>query len=301
MKHRLLCLICLIFSSNCFAKEIALTFDDSPRSASGYLTGPQRAQMLIKALKDSNVEQVAFFANSKGLNVEGTERLTSYSQAGHIIANHTHDHLDFNKTSLEDFSENFLLADQKLRQFENYTKLFRFPYLRAGNTLKKRDGMREVLKAHGYTHAYITLNNYDWYIETLFQNAIKNNKNLDLEQVKDFYVKVMMESIEFYDLMANTYMNRSPKHVLLLHEMDISALFIGDLVKELRLRGWKIISPQQAYTDELAKYQPKKVFRFSPGKVGELARELGQKKGLWHQSLNEKYLDKLFKKEVLSE
>lgn len=291
----------LLLSISLFAqsKEIAITFDDAPRKATGYFNGPERAKKLIEELTNHNIQQVAFFANSKKLNPEGIQRLKTYGQAGHIIANHTHDHPDFNRTSLEEYTQNFLLADEKLNQFKGFKKLFRFPYLREGNNELKRDGMRQVLKEHGYINAYITLNNYDWYIETLFQRAINDGVTIDFDRMGKFYVQVMMESIEYYDGMAQRYLGRSPKHVLLLHETDISALFVGDLVDELRSKGWKIISPENAYTDDIAQYQQKRVFPYNPGRVGEIAKDKGQTKKLWHKTLDEDYLEKRFSNEVM--
>ena len=300
MKFYILFLFLSLVSPFSQSKEIAITFDDSPRKALGYFNGPDRAKKLVEELKNHNVEQVAFFSNTKGLNDEGIQRLKTYSDAGHIIANHTHSHPNFNDTSLEEFVQDFLLADSKLSQYKNFTKLFRFPYLREGDDEQKRDGMREALNEHGYTNAYITLNNYDWHIENMFQDALRNEFVLDFDLLRQFYVQVMMESIEYYDEMAQTHLGRSPKHILLLHELDISALYIGDLVDQLRSKGWKIISPEEAYTDELVEYQAKQTFRFNPGRIGEIAASKGQEKGLWHETLDKKYLDDRFFNEVLN-
>lgn len=94
------------------SKEIAITFDDSPRHASGHFDGPTRSAKLISELKKHKVKQVAFFSVSERLNEEGVKRLKSYSAAGHIIANHTHSHPNFNELSLEDYSADFILADE---------------------------------------------------------------------------------------------------------------------------------------------------------------------------------------------
>ncbi|WP_223668674.1 polysaccharide deacetylase family protein [Kangiella shandongensis] len=300
MRKILLTILLLLTVFLSEAKEIAITFDDSPRSASGYFDGPTRAKKLVAELKEHNVEQVAFFSVSKRLDAEGIERLNTYSEAGHIISNHTHSHPDFNQLSLQDYSKDFLLADVKLQQFNNFRKLFRFPYLREGNTAEKRDGMRKLLNKHGYKNAYITLNNYDWYIESLFQNAVKEGHDIDMEKMSQFYVQLLIESIEYYDEMAQEHLGRSPKHVLLLHEMDISALFIGDLVKELRIRGWNIITPDEAYSDDIAKYKVDRVLKFNPGRIGEIALVNGQRKGLWHKNLDERYLEKLFMQQVIN-
>ena len=125
MKLYLLLIVLLCISPLSMSKEIAITFDDSPRQASGYFSGPSRAEKLVKELKTHNVRQVVFFSNSSRLDLEGMQRLRSYSQAGHIIANHTHDHPDFNKTGLEEYAQNFLLADSKLSQFKSFKKVSR--------------------------------------------------------------------------------------------------------------------------------------------------------------------------------
>ncbi len=295
----LLLLITLLNSPNGISKELAITFDDSPRAAKGLLSGPERANKLVAALAKHQVKQVAFFSVSKHLNTEGITRLNTYSDAGHLIANHSHDHPDFNTSSLTQYINNFLQADKQLKQFSTFTKMYRFPYLREGNTPEKRDGMRATLDKFGYKNAYITLNTYDWYIENLFQAALAKGKEVNLERMKRFYVEVMIESIEYYDTLAIQYLNRSPKHVLLLHEMDISALFIGDLIDELRRRDWSIISPEQAYNDEISQMVTKKVLSYNPGRIGEIARDKGQKKQLWHKSLDETYLTEKFNKDVL--
>ena len=300
MKLYYLFIVVVFISTQVMSKEIAISFDDSPRHASGYFDGQTRAKTLIAALAESNVEQVAFFSVSERLNEEGTARLNLYANAGHIIANHTDSHPNFNQLSLEDFSDNFLQAHERLKDFKNFKPWFRFPYLREGNTPEKRDGFRELLAQHGYINAYITANNYDWYIESLFQNALKSDVTIDMERLRKFYVQQLMESINYYDQMAIKYLGRFPKHVLLLHEMDISALFISDLVKELRQQGWKIIPISEAYTDEIAHYQTPNIFKFNPGRIGEIAKDKGQKQGLWHHSLNEDYLKAMFEKEVLT-
>jgi len=295
----LILFITLLNSPKGLSKELAITFDDSPRAAKGLLSGPERANKLVAALAKHQVKQVAFFSVSKHLDNEGVTRLNTYSDAGHLIANHSHDHPDFNTSSLSQYIDNFVQADKQLKQFSTFTKMYRFPYLREGNTQKKRDGMRTALDEFGYRNAYITLNTYDWYIENLFQAALARGEVVNLERMKRYYVDVLIESIEYYDSLAVKYLNRSPKHVLLLHEMDISALFIGDLIDELRQRDWNIISPEQAYNDEISQVVTEKVLAYNPGRIGEIARDKGQKKQLWHKSLDETYLTDKFNKDVL--
>ena len=301
MKHgswiTLLCL--LLIPEDVIAKSLAITLDDSPRFATGYFDGPTRAKTLLAEIERHNIPQIAFFSVAKNLSGEGKERLLTYANAGHLMAHHSNNHEDFNNTSLQDYVAGFDQAKARLSKLPNYRKWYRFPYLREGNTSEKRDGMRKKLSEEGYLNAYITLNNYDWYLENLFQQAIKDNKNINFNALEQLYISLLMESIEYYDAMAVKYLGRSPKHVLLLHEMDITAMYLGNLVDELRKQGWQIISPERAFDDEIAQYKADKVFKYNPGRIGEIAYEKGQKKNLWHTSLSESYIKQRFDHEVL--
>lgn len=282
-------------STSAFGKEVALTFDDAPRGATS-LSGTERASLLINNLKEAGVSKVAFFANSKKLTNEGRERISFFGEAGHSIANHTHSHPEFNKTAAEVFIKDIRAADSQLKTFPNFIKWFRFPMLREGDTLEKRDKAREELERLSYFNAYITVNNYDWHMDLLYQKAKKAGKSINMDALRKTYLQVLMESMNYYDQMAIDTIGRSPKHVLLLHENDLAALFIKDFVLEPRKQGWKIIEPAEAYKDEIATYTTKSVLKANPGRVGEIAHDKKWKGDLWHEACDEEYLDKLFLK-----
>jgi peptidoglycan/xylan/chitin deacetylase (PgdA/CDA1 family) len=288
----------LILNPLAFGKQLAITFDDSPRIAKGLFSGPERAKMLINSLKKVDSGPVVFFTVSDNMDEEGKERIRSYSDAGHFIANHTASHPNFNKTSADKYKTDFIRAHNALKDFKNFKSWFRFPYLKEGNTRLKRDDMRGTLRKFGYKNFYITMNNYDWYIERVFQKN-RSHPNFDMNRMKEFYVNTLIESIDYYDEMAKKHLGRSPKHVLLLHEMDITALFIDDLILELRNQGWEIVSPEMAIEDEIANYETQTLFQYNPGRVGEIAHDYGQTTGLWHKSCNSEYIDQKFKENVL--
>ncbi|WP_353407302.1 polysaccharide deacetylase family protein [Pseudoteredinibacter isoporae] len=280
-------------------KSLAITLDDSPRTATGYLDGPSRAKQLLNEIERHNIPQIAFFSVGKKVRDEGKERLIRYANAGHIIAHHSNTHLDFNKHSLSDYIADFEQAETQLRTLPNYKPWFRFPYLREGNTQEKRDGMRAYLQRKGYRNAYITLNNYDWYLESLFQTAVAKQQTINFDALQKLYVELIIEGIEYYDQMAIEVLGRSPHHVLLLHEMDITAMYLGDLVDALREKGWRTLPVEQAFKDEIAKYRTEKIFKFNPGRIAEIAYDQGKRKGLWHHSLDEAYIKHRFDTEVL--
>lgn len=300
---RFYCIIVFIFYILIFnlqAKEIAFTFDDAPRPDSVLFNGQQRAHALIGQLIKGGIQKATFFLNTSRLNIEGRERIQSYVQAGHSIGNHTHTHPDINSTDINDYLEDIFKAHNLAKEISGFTPYFRFPYLREGDTVEKRDRVRQEIKKLSLKNAYVTVDNYDWYMDSLLQKALKDGKIIDFEKLKKVYLEVLIACVESYDSMAMEGLGRSPKHVLLLHENDINALFVGDLSLALQERGWKIISPEEAYEDEISNYSTPNIFKWNPGRIGEIAEDNGlEKNKWWHESCDEDYLEELFMKEKI--
>lgn len=290
-------LIIIVSAAALNAQQIALSFDDAPRG-DGYFTGKQRTEMLIQKLKETGVEQAAFFSTAKYLNTdERKERMRKYVKAGHIIGNHTYDHLHLSRNSARIYMSDILKADSILSQFDGYKKIFRFSFLDEGFTIPLRDSMRTELKKNGFTQGYITVDNYDWYLDFALRKAHEEGKYTDLEKMRDIYIDHVWQSILFYDNIARKTLGRSPKHMLLLHENDLAALFIDDLVRHIRNNGWEIVTAEDAYDDPIAERYPD-VLMNNQGRVAAIALEEGKftKQQIVQKSEDTDYLDQLLKK-----
>lgn len=237
-------------------REIALTLDDAPRENSAHFDGATRTSKLIATLKRADVAQIAFFCNTVRMDAAGAARIKAYADAGHLIANHSHTHADLHQVGVQAFVAEIDTADRILRTFPNFRPWFRFPYLHEGKTVEVRDALRSELKQRGLLSAYVTVDTFDWHMDRLFQDAVAARKTVDFDRLRDAYVDVLSESIEFYDEVAVKELGRSPRHVLLLHENDLAAMYLGDLVQRLRKNGWKIISPELAFQDPIARVDP---------------------------------------------
>ncbi len=296
MHKKFLTFLILLTSSFISAQEIALTFDDAPRGDGGLYTGLKRSEILLKKLKQYNVPQVAFFANSGKLDAVGELRLKMYGQAGHIIANHSHTHPHIQEVGVQNFIDDIKEAHQALKEFPGFRPWFRFPFLDEGRDENTRDQLRSALDDMGYINGYVTVDNYDYYLEFLYQQALKENKKINYDLLQELYIEHLWESIQFYQNIALKTLGRSPKHVLLLHENDLAALFLDDLISFLRGEGWLIISPEEAYKDPIAQHIPK-VLMNGQGRVAAIAKENGMaSKDLVQKSEDEQYLKDYFNK-----
>jgi peptidoglycan/xylan/chitin deacetylase (PgdA/CDA1 family) len=285
-----------IATSSTQAREIALTFDDAPTPDSALMTGTERTQKIIKALKQADVPDALIFVKAGYINPQTAERLKQYADAGFHLANHSFSHQSANQIGANAYAEDVYKAHLALKPFQNVLNYHRFPYLHHGKDLVEVNQLQKLLAELGYKEGYVTVDNYDWYISALIAKAAEEKKTINYDKARDFYVNSLYESIEFYDAIAKKSLKRSPRHVLLLHENDAAALFVGDLIKHLRSKGWKIISPQQAYKDPIAKNFPQVVLH-KQGRVAAIANSKGiPESELRHPSENEQYLDQAFHK-----
>jgi peptidoglycan/xylan/chitin deacetylase (PgdA/CDA1 family) len=289
------CFFALLAAIPAAAQEIAITIDDAPRSDGQLMTGERRTRTLITSLKNAGVDDVLIFVTTSHINDQWDKlRLRRYTDAGFHLANHSHTHLSADRVDVDTYLKDFDIADGILRTYDNFLPLYRYTFLHEGNTADKRDRIRDHLQTRGYRNGYVTVDNYEWYMDALLQRALKEGRTVDYDKLRDVYVEVMWGAIRFYDNIARESIGRSPRHVLLVHENDITALFIGDLVRYLRSKGWKIISPRHAYDDPIASDVPDVLFN-NQGRVAAIARARGwEKRSLIHEAEDEAYLENLF-------
>jgi peptidoglycan/xylan/chitin deacetylase (PgdA/CDA1 family) len=257
-------------------RRIALSFDDAPRGDTAMLSGRERTDRLIAGLQEVEVEGVLFFVTTHHLDSveDGEQRLRDYVAAGHRLANHSHQHLWLSRTEVRDYLDDIDEARQRLSTLPGVLPLFRFPFLDEGRDAARRDTVRSALDDRGLTNGYVTVDTYDWYLDLLLQQAREAGRTVDMNRLRSLYVETLVEAVEFYDGIAQRHLGRSPAHVLLLHENDLAAMYVPDLVRTLQQRGWQIIPAEAAYQDPIAQVLPDTLF-LGQGRVAALARLQG--------------------------
>lgn len=288
------CCVFIVGNLPTSAREIALTFDDAPTPDAALMTGKERTGKLIAALQSVDVKDVLFYVKADYLSAETKQRLLQYADAGFHIANHSYSHRSAEKIAQDDYLADVYRAHILIKDLPNFLPFHRFPFLHAGKDKVSVDYLQKELNQMGYKDGYVTIDNFDWLISSLLTKAAEENKTIDYDKARDFYVQTLIRNIEFYDAIAQRTLKRSPRHIMLLHENDAAALFVDDLVIELRKQGWKIISPQKAYQDKIAKTYPNTQFQ-KQGRIAAIAASKGAPEAeLRHESENEITLTQAF-------
>jgi peptidoglycan-N-acetylglucosamine deacetylase len=165
--------------------------------------------------------------------------MRAWGLAGHLVGNHTATHPDFGaiRTSLPSFEAELLACEAAIHTLPGFTKLFRFPYLKEGNTREKRDGFRVFLKSSGYRQGRVSIDTSDWYYNQRLRERLMRDPTADRTAYRDAYLKHLYDRAVYYDDLSQRVLGRSVKHVMLMHHNLINALFLADVIPDVRARG----------------------------------------------------------------
>ncbi|WP_439566988.1 polysaccharide deacetylase family protein [Sphingopyxis sp.] len=286
-------------------KRIALSFDDAPRRSGAFFTPDERTQRIIAELQDVKAPQAVVFVNpgaiGDGDGVGGEQRIAAYVAAGHVIANHSYSHPRLSTTETAAYLADIDTAEAWLKGRPGYRPWFRFPYLDEGGKDKaKRDALRAGLAERGLRNGYVTAESSDWHLENLTREATKAGKVIDRKALGALYATWHVEAANYADGLMQQVIGRQPVQMLLLHETDLAALYIGDLVRALRADGWTVVSADAAYADPIGQLMPD-----TPAANGTLTEALAWQAGLpaprWYRYNDTALATAVFRAEVLGE
>lgn len=244
------------------AQQLALTFDDGPKTAATpRMSAVERNEALLNHLKGAGAPAALFVTLHNGADTpEGLALLKAWGAAGHRIGNHTVTHPDLNgaATTLESYEKELLACDRVIATVPGYRPWFRFTFLREGNTPEKRDGMRAFLRAKGWRNASVTLDTSDWRLDERLMQVLAARPGADLGPIKAAYLAHLKQRAEAYRDLSRRLLGRDIPQVMLMHHNLLNALFLGDAIAQFKAEGWTFIDPEQAYKDPVYESQPER-------------------------------------------
>ncbi len=258
---------------------VSFTFDDGITSDLVGFPFEEWNQMILSHLEKEDLKAAFFVTGSNKLDEKGQRLLKSWDDKGHLIANHTFTHPNFNAeaNSAKDFERELLRTDSVISKFINSVKLFRFPYLKEGQNKSKVDSIRAIMGEHNYANGYVTIDASDWYVNHRLIKKIKEVgiSNTQMNVFRDFYVQHILERAEYYEKLSLERNGRHINHTLLLHHNLTSALFLGDLISEFKAKGWKLMDADTAFKDSIFQQIPDSDFA-GESLIWSLAKQSGK-------------------------
>jgi peptidoglycan/xylan/chitin deacetylase (PgdA/CDA1 family) len=258
------------------ATQFSITMDDFNWLEAVKLAPTARNDAILQTLA-AHSHKAALFVIGRNIESDvGKELLAWWDRAGHMIANHTYSHRNYNarETNAQEYQQDILRAEALLKEFPRFKKYFRFPMLKEGDTVAKRDSMRSFLAKHGYRNGYVTIDNSDWAIDLRLTARLRSDPAADVKPYRDYYLEHMWARSEYYDSLAQRVLNRPVKHTVLVHFNLLNGLFLGDLLNMYKSKGWQLVDAEEAFNDPVFAMKPK-VLPAGESIIWSLAKENG--------------------------
>jgi peptidoglycan/xylan/chitin deacetylase (PgdA/CDA1 family) len=243
--------------------QVAFTFDDLP--AHGPLppgmARPAPVASILATLKREHMPPVYGFVN--GFRVARfpyqIHILEAWHAAGEPLGNHTFSHPEFDKLTVTEYEANIARNEPLLRKVDpnGDWRWFRYPFLEEGNTLARREALRDWLKQHGYRIAEVSMDFQDYQWNNVYARCAVDDNQAAIASLHDSYLAAAAESIRVYRAVAQKLYNRDVPYVLLLHVGAFDARMLPDLIALFRARGFTFITLQEAMADPIYSFDPK--------------------------------------------
>jgi peptidoglycan/xylan/chitin deacetylase (PgdA/CDA1 family) len=260
--------------------QIALTMDDPNINFASRMTWREANRLILDTLKARNLSAALFVCGKRVAQPEATGLVEEWNSAGHLICNHSYSHLMFTDpaVSYDEFAADFLRNEPIVTPFSRRTTLFRYPFLKEGDTVYKRDRFRTLLKEHGYKVGYVTVDASDWYVDQRLQERMQTKPQAKLEPYRDYLIAHLLDRAAFYRKLSLDVLGREIRHTLLVHYSFMNALFLPAVMRAFERAGWNWIDADRAYQDPIFQREPQ-TLPAGESLVWALAKETGRFNG----------------------
>jgi len=257
------------------ARTIAITFDDLPLApnADDLATVRRVNETLLEVLARRKVPAIGF-VNEEKLQVKGERDariavLDRWLDAGLSLGNHTFSHLSLRDTPLPRYEDDVIhgevITRQLLARHGGSPKLyFRHPFTATGPTAEVKDAFESFLHARGYAVAPFTVENSDYIFNRLLIEVLSHHDAAEAARVRAAYLDHTDAVMAFCEGLSRETFGREIPQILLIHDSELNAGILGELLDRLTARGYSFISLDEALRDAAYRTPDRYVGRFGP-------------------------------------
>jgi peptidoglycan/xylan/chitin deacetylase (PgdA/CDA1 family) len=256
--------------------QLALTMDDPTLSLGSVLRWQEANSRILKAISSKNMRAALFVCGMRVDDADGAKLLSGWDDAGHLICNHSYSHKFYGEhTTYADFAVDFLKNEKIIAPYHNRTALFRYPFLKEGDTADKRDRFRALLKERGYRVGHVSIDASDWYVSQRFVDRLGKQPNATVAPYRDYLIAHLLDRAAFYRQLALDVLGRDIRHTLLVHFNPLNAFVLAEVMHAFETAGWQWIDASLAFEDPIYRSEPK-TLPAGESLVWALAKEMGR-------------------------
>ncbi len=243
-------------------RQIALTVDDLPGLNAAATTSAADLTTLntklIAALKAAHAPVTAFVVEQRLFTPLGQADariaiLSAWLNAGFDLGNHTYSHTSLNQATLQVWEDDVIQGENITRLLldprQKSLRYLRHPYLDDGPDLQTRRAAEAFLSARGYRVAPVTIDTKDWFFDDLYTDAQKQHNPALAQKTVSAWLTYNQQVFTHAEALSRTLLGYEPHQVLLLHDCQLEADHLPDLLALMHTRGYTFISLDTALTD----------------------------------------------------
>ena len=236
--------------------RIAITMDDFNLAFDKVLSPIERNTRILEAF-DKHKHKAAGFVSGGFVNNEvGDKVVQSWSEAGHLLGNHTYGHMNATEEDIDVIEADILKNNELMANYPGYEKIFRFPFLAEGGEASKIRAYHDFLTLNGFEYAPVTIDSIDWYTTRRLEEKLNENPNMETTAYRDYYIKMCLEIAESFRPLAESLGYPNLPHTLLTHHNILNGLYLDDLMSAFKSQGWDFVDAKEAFSHPIYDLKP---------------------------------------------
>jgi len=212
---------------------------------------------LLSALRRRGLQAVLFVCGRRVRGPAGAQLVGEWDDEGHLIANHSYSHWMYGREAgYERFAADFRRNLPVVRGYRHYARLFRYPFLKEGDTAEARDRFRRLLHEHGYGVGHVTINGSDWFFDSRWRERRRADATAPVRPYRECLVEHLLARGGYYDDLMTTVGGGGVPHTLLLHFGELTALSLDCVLERFEQAGWQWVDANVAFANPMYRRAP---------------------------------------------
>lgn len=265
--------------------RVAVTMDDFSLDFAIRLNPRERHERILEALAKHKHKAAGFVSGRFVDDKFGDEVVQSWSDAGHMIGNHSYTHLNSSDEDADTIKADIIQNDKLLSKYETYQKIFRFPFLAEGGSVEKVSDYRAFLRDNGFQNGAVTFSSIDWYTTSRLESRLNKDPNVNLAPYRKYYVTAILTLARHFQNLAERVGYPDLPHSMLMHHNILNGLFLDDVLTALKSEGWAMVDAKEAFEHPIYKLEQK-----TPTRGRSIISVLAQEQGLQDIGIPKAYL-----------
>ena len=238
-------------------RQVAITFDDLPATHGDLREMCEVTAKVTRQIRAEKIPAVGFVNEHKlfkpGEIDERVALLAQWLDAGAELGNHSFSHVAIDRVPLEQYKEDVIRGEtvtaKLLEARGRRLRYYRHTQLRTGRTREYRDALNEWLASRGYVVAPVTIDNNDYIVARVYDDALRRDDAAAMQTIAAAYVAYLEEVTAHFETISKDLLGYEVPQVLLLHANALNADHLDRVVAMYRARGYRFVSLEDALKD----------------------------------------------------